>query len=241
MPSTSSFDYNAGWDAKWDDMKKYGPISRHVRRIVKSLVASLEFDSVVDVGCGQGSLLAELNSYFPGKKLYGVDVSSSAIESATQKVPEAQFFILDLEQSHSRADKRYDLVICCDVIEHIQNDDLALKNLANLTCKYLLVSTLQGRMRKFEEQEVGHVRNYERGEVVRKLEMVGLRTLEVVEWGFPLYSPLYRNFLEITGSRGTTGKFGLFRRFVSTVLYYLFLLNSSKRGDQIFILAKIAE
>jgi hypothetical protein len=52
--------------------------------------------------------------------------------------------------------------------------------------------------------------------------------------------PLYRNFLELTGSRGTTGEFGPVRRVVSSALYYLFLLNSSKRGDEIFVLAERA-
>jgi hypothetical protein len=64
--------------------------------------------------------------------------------------------------------------------------------------------------------------------------------VSVLEWGFPFYSPLYRNFLEFTGSKGTTGEFGWIRKLISKIIYYLFKLNSSKRGDEIFVLAKSA-
>ena len=39
------------------------------------------------------------------------------------------------------------------------------------------------------------MRNYARGELVRKLEETGFVVVSVIEWGFPFYSPLYRDFL----------------------------------------------
>ena len=55
-------EYDVGWDTKWDDMKRYGPMSRHVRRIIKKLIRPLQFQSVMDVGCGQGSLLSPVTT-----------------------------------------------------------------------------------------------------------------------------------------------------------------------------------
>jgi hypothetical protein len=52
----------------------------------------------------------------------------------------------------------------------IPDDLAALQNIRKMTGKYLVVSTSQGRMRNFETV-VGHVRNYARGELVKKLEM----------------------------------------------------------------------
>jgi hypothetical protein len=94
-------------------------------------------------------------------------------------------------------------------------------------------------MRRFE-RKVGHVRNYAPGELVQRLERNGFVVVSTIEWGFPFYSPLYRNFLAITGSKGTTGEFGRLRKLISNSIYQLFKLNSSKRGDEIFILAKSA-
>ena len=61
-----------------------------------------------------------------------------------------------------------------------------------------------------------------------------------MDWGFPFYSPLYRDFLELTNSKGTTGEFGPARKFAATALYYLFHLNLPVWGDEIFILARPA-
>jgi len=237
MEPMSAAAYDHAWESKWDDMKKFGPFSRHIRRNLKYLIRPLQFESVLDVGCGQGSLLEELRSEFPHIKPHGIDISGSAVELARQRVPDGRFWVLDITKE-SLAEE-IDLVVCSEVLEHIPDDITALKNLRQTTGKYLVISTPQGRMRRFEK-EVGHVRNYSRGELARKVEKSGFEVVSVLEWGFPFYSPLYRNLLELTGSKGTTGEFGPTRKFISKVIYCLFLLNSSNRGDEIFVLAKPA-
>ncbi len=235
METMSSAAYDEGWQSKWDDMKKYGPFSRHLRRIIKQIIRPLEFESVLDVGCGQGSFLSELQAEFPGIKASGIDLSPSAVKLARERVPGGRFAVMDI--SEQALDEKCDLVVCSEVLEHIPDDITALRNLRKMTGKYLLISTPQGRMRQFEKQ-VGHVRNYAAGELVKKLEMSGFGIVSIVEWGFPFYSPLYRNFLELTGSKGTTGEFGRAQKLISSLIYFLFLLNSSRRGDEIFVLAE---
>jgi SAM-dependent methyltransferase len=228
-------EYDAGWDTKWDDMKRYGPMSRHVRRIIKKLIKPLPFHSVMDVGCGQGSLLLDLMCEYPGMAPNGSDFSPTAVEMARKKVPQGQFDVLDLEKTAPA--EQYDLVICSEVLEHIVDDVTAIRNLERMTGGHLVVTTVQGRMRSFEK-EVGHVRNYERGELVTKLRAGGFDIIRVVQFGFPFYSPLYRDLLNATGSSGTTGEFGPMRKLVATALYYLFHLNATFWGDEIFVLAR---
>ena len=227
--------YDRGWQSQWDDMKKYGPFSRHLRRMIKQIVRPLEFQSVLDIGCGQGSLLQELQTEFPKIIPYGIDISVSAVELARGRVSGGRFRVMDITEGS--LDEKYDLVVCSEVLEHIPDDLAALQNLRKMTQKYLLVSAPQGRMRGFEKQ-YGHVRNYAHGELVRKLEKQGFVILSVLEWGFPFYSPLYRDFLQVIGSKGTTGEFGSVRKLMSQAIYFLFLLNSSRRGDQIVVLAQ---
>lgn len=230
--------YDTGWDEQWDDMKKYGPMSRHVRRLILKLVRPLEFRSVLDVGCGQGSLLRELLTAFPGIEPHGVDLSASAVALAQSKVPEGRFRTLDLVRE--ALPETYDLLICSEVLEHIEDDLAAMRNLRRMCGGHLLVTTVQGRMRSFEPEAVGHVRNYGRTELVDKLRQAGFEIVRRVDWGFPFYSPLYRNILEAIGSRGTTGAFGPGRRLLSTMLYYMFHLNLPVWGDEIFVLARPA-
>jgi ubiquinone/menaquinone biosynthesis C-methylase UbiE len=200
------------------------------------MIRPLDFKSVLDVGCGQGSFLKELQTEFPNIRAHGIDISPTAIEIAHKRMPDGQFYVVDITETF--LDDVCDLVVCSEVLEHIPDDLLALQNLKKMTGKYLLVSTPQGKMREFEK-EVGHVRNYTPGELVMKIESSGFKILSVVEWGFPFYSPLYRNFLDMIGSKGTTGEFGLCRKLIAKLIYLVFLLNSSRHGDEIFVLAKI--
>lgn len=233
----ASFDYEAIWKTTWGDVQSYGPFHRHLRRIMKGLIRPLKFKSVLDVGCGQGSFLQELQSEFPHIEPYGIDISSSAVELARKRVASGRFSVLDITDKY--LDEKFDLVVCSEVLEHIPNDVLALENLRKITGHYLLVSTPQGRMRDFERQ-VGHVRNYAPGELVNKITANGFTVRSVVQWGFPFYSPLYRNILDLTGSRGTTGEFGSLRKLIAHLIYTLFLFNSSRRGDEIIVLAEVS-
>ncbi len=238
MKAMTTTEYDAGWDTKWDDMKKYGPMARHIRSNIKRLIRPLEFRTVLDVGCGQGSFLAELQSEYPHIKTYGTDISPSAITLAKAKVSNGQFTVLDAATDY--LEDKFDLVVCSEVLEHIPDDVAALKNIAQMTGKYLVISTVQGRMRKLEPEAWGHVRNYARGELVKKVEQSGLRVIKVVEWGFPFYSPLYRDFINLINAQGTTGSYGLPQKVLAIILYNVFRLNSSRRGDEIFVLAEQA-
>ena len=229
--------YNKGWETEWDDMKKYGPFSRHLRRLLINQLQKISFKSLLDVGCGQGSFLLELQKTFPGVQFHGSDFSGSAIDLAREKISNCDFSVMDI--TSNTLNKKFDVVICSEVLEHIDDDREAIKNLHAMTGKYLLVSSPQGRMRNFEERVVGHVRNYEKGELAEKLISAGVEPFDVIEWGFPFYSPLYRNYLELTNAYGTSGKFSRGKKLISNIIYTLFLLNSSKHGDEIIILARV--
>lgn len=226
--------YEKIWQTERDDMKRYGPFSRHYRRIILGLVRPLDFATVLDIGCGQGSLLLELCALYPGITVSGIDISDSALELARNKLPDGEFWNLDIRKQH--LDRKFDLVLCSEVLEHLDEDVAALENIARMAGGAVIISSVQGRMRSFEKG-IGHVRNYDPGELARKIEQAGLVTKKIVEWGFPFYSPLYRDFLDLVGGKGTTGHFGPLRRAISAALYALFYLNSSRRGDEIFVVS----
>jgi trans-aconitate methyltransferase len=236
MKEMSTEEYNLGWDTKWDQMKVYGPYARHLRRIIFAMIQSLQFETVLDVGCGQGSLLADLHNIFQEISLYGTDFSPTSIAKARQRLPHGEFLVMDLTQK--ALNRKFDLVICTDVLEHIEDDITALSNLAQMTDSYLLIATVQGRMRSHEPESWGHVRNYAYGELVQKIQQVGLRVVRTVEWGFPFFSPLYRDVNYLLGGRGTGGQYGIVRKILAQLIYQVFRLNSDSRGDEIFILAE---
>jgi SAM-dependent methyltransferase len=229
--------YDTLWSGQWDDMRVFGPMARHSRRIMAGLCRDLAPRSILDVGCGEGSMLKALGARHSGAALTGIELSETALALARTSLPGATFAALDI--AAARLPRQFDLVVSADVVEHIADDRVALANMAAMVAPggHLIVATLQGRMRAFEAT-IGHVRNYALGELSAKIAAAGLRVEHVVEWGFPLYSPLYRNLLDALGNAGTGGRFGPFRKLICHVLYSLFLLNSARRGDYIFVRAR---
>lgn len=228
--------YDDLWAAGWDDTRLYGPMARHSRRLFTHLSSDLTPGSILDVGCGEGSLLSTLMKNHPGAKGTGVEVSDHAIALATRVVPNAKFENCDV--GTGALNETFDLVVSADVVEHIADDVKAIKNMAAMTAPggRLIISTLQGRMRDFERQ-VGHVRNYELGELEDKVRAAGLKVERVIAWGWPFYSPLYRDLLDVMDNKGTMGRFGVIRKTICHLLYALFMLNRSSKGDYIFVRA----
>ena len=234
----NTFDYEGIWEGTWGDMQRFGPVHRHHRRIFSEILRNLPQDqiqTIADIGCGEGSNLLFLKSQFPHARLFGFDISKTAIESAKRNV-NAEFRLLDIQKEIPQ--QKFDLVFCSDVVEHLEDDQTALKNIKSITNKYALIATVQGRMRS-NEQTIGHVRNYEYGELKQKIEAAGLHVLQIVEWGFPFYSPLFRDLIRIfpASQQFSYGSYNAFQKLVSHILYALFLLNRHDKGDVIFVMA----
>ena len=230
--------YDESWTA-WSDMKQYGPTSRHQRRLIHSLLAPLEFRSVLDTGCGVGNLLLEISEGYPQvTELAGTDISDGALRACRQRLPDGVFEYLDIQTQ--ALNRQFDLTISVDVLEHVDDDVASLRNIHRMTGKYFLAVTIQGNgLPEWEAREIGHVRNYRRGELQEKMTGVGFTVERVIEWGFPFYSPLYRWYMNLTAAGGTEGEFGAARKLVAQAIYAIFALNSSRRGDVIMVVARV--
>ncbi|MFC1461803.1 hypothetical protein ACFLQR_04720 [Verrucomicrobiota bacterium] len=91
------------------------------------------------------------------------------------------------------------------------------------------------RYRSWEEK-VGHVRNYRAGELESKLEQAGFTVQHVVYWGFPFFSPLARL---LQNHMTPSARMGIAGRLTSALMYYLYFLNSHRKGDLLIVLATV--
>lgn len=223
--------------ARWDDMKVYGPYARTLKRWVYILLDPLDFSSILDVGCGRGQTLQSLAARYPQiTRLAGIDISPISLRAARERVGRGDFHALDIQSQC--LEEKFELVICTDVMELLRDDIAALANMRKMVAKYVLITSLQGNFLPAWEVRIGnHVRNYRRGELLSKMEQAGFCIERCVEWGFPFYSPLYRRALNLFQGRGMAGHYGLGRKLLSEALFQLFYLNSSRRGELIFVLA----
>ena len=226
--------YDELWCDAWGDMQRFGPVHRHALENLVRTVSSLGVKSVLDVGCGSGENLAALAA--SGEyELAGVDISPEALRLAIDRVPSARFTQLDVQRE--ALPERFDLVISMQVAEHLPDDVAAFQNIAAMANKYVLISTMRGRMRR-SEIAIGHVRNYSTLELRRKLDSVGLEILRLTGWGFPFYSPLYRSLVEWLPGGPPAGSVTPIGRIVARALYHLYRLNWTGKGDVITALAR---
>lgn len=102
------------------------------------IVEPLRGTSLLDAGCGEGETLARLGPSLP-RRTVGVDLSATAVEFTTQRLPQVEVSresVLDLPF----ADTSFELVLCLEVLEHINDPDAALVELARVASEHLVVS-----------------------------------------------------------------------------------------------------
>lgn len=98
--------------------------------------------SILEVGCGEGYVLAEIQRVGIAAPLVGVDLSEVAIEAARQRVaPPAQLVVGDARDVvTSLSGPQPDLVLMLEVLEHLDDPEAMLDDLAVLTARHVLLS-----------------------------------------------------------------------------------------------------
>lgn len=144
---------------------------------------------ILDVGCGVGTLDFYLAN--KGFTVKGLDLSSRAISICNQfkrlsKIKNVSFSQIDVEKM--KENSKYDLIICTEVIEHIQNDLKFIKKLHSLLKDNgsLVLSTPSlnsplyraGLLKKFD-YEVGHLRRYSIHSITNLLESGEFKVVEL--------------------------------------------------------------
>lgn len=147
---------------------------------------------ILDVGCGVGTIdfyLANL-----GHKVTGIDVSSDAIKIAKNfrdssvKLNSAKFFNVSVENFAFKKNlKKFDMVICSEVIEHVPDEDKLLKSIHQVLKPngYLFLSTPSenaplyrlGFLEDFDRR-VGHLRRYNMDNLTKLLVKNGFEVRE---------------------------------------------------------------
>lgn len=221
------------WSGAYGEMQALGPVHRHMRRLLAGLLADLEYRTAIDVGCGAGDN-AELLGVDAMDRWVGVDVSQEALARAQRRAP-GDYRSLDVQVE--RVDEQFDLVFSSLLLEHLPDDAAALRNMRAMCRRWLVVSTMAGDFERYRawEDQVGHVRNYSRGELEARLRDAGFEVVSARYWGFPFYSPVARILQNRTSP---SPEFSRATRLVAAALYWLYSLNSTRRGDLLIVLAR---
>ena len=158
-------------------------------RTLDELVAATGARSVHEVGCGEGHLLTRFRDM--GLTARGSDLSAAAIDEArirlAERGPEVPLQVRDLYALAPPADAE-DLVVCCEVLEHVPDPGRAFAVLARLARPHLIVSVpreplwrilnvARGRYVTAFGNTPGHLQHFS----TRRIIDLAARHVEVVE------------------------------------------------------------
>ena len=103
-------------------------LRRFLERIAEQ-VAHVDPSSVVDMGCGEGMVIEFLRESSPSFDYVGLDQNEESILEARRRNPGLRFHVADLFDEPP-PEAPADLVLCLEVIEHLEDPEEALRRLA---------------------------------------------------------------------------------------------------------------
>jgi 2-polyprenyl-3-methyl-5-hydroxy-6-metoxy-1,4-benzoquinol methylase len=85
-------------------------------------LSKFHFNSIVDIGCGDGRFTSEVAQIFPNRKVVGIDYSEKAINLAKAMNPSISYINTDIRRDNR--EDNYDIAILMEVLEHIPLDEV---------------------------------------------------------------------------------------------------------------------
>lgn len=144
--SDAGVDYDRIWDEVYGDIQDLGPTHRHMTRLMRRMLAPLDYSTVLDVGVGFGHNLPLLTAGRRIERIAGVDVSERALTHVRERWT-GDFHRLDV--SNERLPETFELVCSALVMEHVADDEAALRNIREMTSRYFLVTTIGGDFERY--------------------------------------------------------------------------------------------
>lgn len=245
------------WDQHWEEYQlsaEENPAQNYRREVIFTLLG-LEGKGkgarILDIGSGQGDMVAAVRQRYPEAELLGVELSQSGVAISTRKVSGARFVQRDLLQSIGPPEEQISWAthaICSEVIEHIDQPAMLLRNARQYMapgCR-LVITAPGGPMSAFDKH-IGHRRHWRPQAIESLLREAGYEPQRVSGAGFPFFN-LYRCLVILRGrkliqdvSASPSGTASPAARAAMAVFHRLIRpnLNSSRWGWQMVAQARV--
>ncbi|OGE32036.1 hypothetical protein A2631_02875 [Candidatus Daviesbacteria bacterium RIFCSPHIGHO2_01_FULL_44_29] len=108
-------------------------------KALSQILRPLRVETILDVGCGEGFILAKLKQEKIGKKLIGIDLSKAALRIGKNIHPKLTLKLGSIYKLPFK-DNAFDLVLCTEVLEHLKNPPKALAEIIRVSGRYIFLS-----------------------------------------------------------------------------------------------------
>ena len=150
--------------------------------VLADVVGPLRPGSVLDAGCGEGETIERLAGLLP-ERIAAVDVERSCVEAVRSRHPGVEVS-RDSVDALPFADDAFDLVLCLEVLEHVPEPERAVRELARVAGRDVVVSVpyepyfrigslLRGKYVTALGNHPEHVNHYNRRTLRELLEPAG--------------------------------------------------------------------
>lgn len=228
------------------------PLLMHISKRIGTHLKTIRGQRVLDIGCGVGrtSLLAA--SF--GFNVIGVDTEPKAIRLARMNAKnfyldtKCTFIIGDILKQRKLLKKKFDIVICSEVIEHVEKPQTIINFAFRLLKKdgsFILTTPHDPNLWSVLDEYAGHVKRYRIEEIKQLLRKFRITKLYTI--GFPLmrviiivYNYLIKimNIPHSASWRKNKLKNQLYALLVGLLLKCDDIFNFLNRGTTIVVIAK---
>ena len=207
-------------------------LSSHIKAAaVSALLKNQHPIEVLDAGCGSGLYSVWLAQRLPGCTILGIDEAGQAFQQMSNLLALTGVKNLCFEQKdlrHLAYQKHFDLIVCLDVLEHVQEDGLVICRLRDAlkTEGWMIIHVPRRHQEQFRAfgswvqwTDHGHVRDeYTRDEIITIIQGAGLQILSFQTTFRPAQAPFWEISKKIPPDSGLNW------------LLFPFLLGASRLG-----------
>jgi 2-polyprenyl-3-methyl-5-hydroxy-6-metoxy-1,4-benzoquinol methylase len=161
--------------------------NRLFKRIVYDNLASMGKTKFLEIGCGIGGFIQQIAGN-KNLEITGSEIYLKGLLYAKKNLPNVAFIQFDVTQG--LIGEEFDLIAAFDVIEHIEDDVAAIKNINKMLHKggSLIITVPQHKFLWSKLDEIlKHKRRYSRRELVTKLQENGFDIRHVTSFLFVLF------------------------------------------------------
>lgn len=141
-PNVSEFnaDVQANQGYRYTTHAPYSSVVAN-RRITEATLAAIPpgAETLVDIGCGDGTYTHALKSALPGTACTGFDPAAEAIAIARRKYPEVEYLVGDLLDVATLPARRYDVAVLRGVIHHLPSAAAGIAHATRLSDRIILI------------------------------------------------------------------------------------------------------
>ena len=114
-------------------------IVRNFDNRIRAFLRKAAPKNLLEIGCGEGHV-TQIILEATGARVHATDISQGLVDDLRKRLPSDRLTLESVSIEAMQGHAGFDTVVCCEVLEHIDNPELGLKCLARLNAQRYILS-----------------------------------------------------------------------------------------------------